>query len=65
MVKADRLKSEEPVKLRQHVEKLFVSQSAEQSPLQQEYLALLKLLYLSEKSLHQRGEISFDEAFEL
>jgi hypothetical protein len=65
MVKADRLKSEEPVKLRQHVEKLFVSQSAEQSPLQQESLALLKLLYLSEKSLHHQGEITFDEAFEL
>ncbi len=65
MAKVDRLKSEEPVKFRQHGEKFFVSQSAEQSHLQQESLALLKLLYLSEKSLHQQGEISFDEAFEL
>jgi len=59
MAKVDRLKSEEPVKLRQHGEKFFVSQSAEQSHLQQESLALLKLLYLSEKSLHQQGEIIF------
>ena len=47
----------------QNGKEVFGVQSAESYCQQQESIAFIKLINLSEKSLHQYGELTLDEAF--
>jgi len=62
---ANNLELDDPLHVTQNGKEVYVVQSAESYYQQQEDLALLKLINLSEKSLHQRGEITVDEAFDV
>jgi len=61
---ANSLELDSPLHVTQKGKEVYVVQTAESFRQQQDTIALLKLLNLSERSLHQRGEITVDEAFD-
>lgn len=62
---ANKLTLDSPLHITQNGKEIYVVQDAETFREQQETIALLKLINLSERSLNQQGEISLDEAFDV
>jgi PHD/YefM family antitoxin component YafN of YafNO toxin-antitoxin module len=62
---ASNLELDKPLHVTQNGREVYVVQDATAYHEQQETIALLKLINLSERSLIQRGEISLDEAFDV
>ena len=62
---ANNLELDTPFHVTQNGKEVYVVQNADTFRRQLETIALLKLINLSERSLHQRGEIAFDEAFDV
>ena len=62
---ASNLELDTPLHVTQNGKEVYVVQDAESFRQQQETIALLKLINLSERSLNQSGEISLDEAFDV
>jgi PHD/YefM family antitoxin component YafN of YafNO toxin-antitoxin module len=60
---ANNLNLDTPLHITQHGKEVYVVQNSESFYEQQETIALLKLINLSERSLQQKGELSLDEAF--
>ena len=61
---ANKLELNEPLLVTQNGKAKYVIQSAEDYQYQQDTIALLKLINLSEKSL-QKEQLSIDEAFDI
>lgn len=62
---ASNLALDEPLHITQNGKEVYVVQSAQDYHLQQETLALLKLINMSEHGLTHKGELSLDEAFDV
>ncbi|TCK09126.1 type II toxin-antitoxin system prevent-host-death family antitoxin [Marinobacterium mangrovicola] len=62
---ANKLSLDSPLHITQNGKEIYVVQDAETFREQQETIALLKLINLSERSLNQQGEIGLDEAFDV
>lgn len=60
---ANNLNLDTPLHITQNGKEVYVVQNSESFYEQQETIALLKLINLSERSLQQKGELSLDEAF--
>ncbi|MBD2857926.1 type II toxin-antitoxin system Phd/YefM family antitoxin [Spongiibacter sp. KMU-158] len=62
---ANNLSLDTPLHVTQNGKEVYVVQDAAAYQEQQETLALLKLINLSERSLNQKGPLSLDEAFDV
>lgn len=62
---ANNLSLDDPLHVTQNGKEVYVVQDSQAYYEQQETLALLKLINLSERSLNQQGELSLDEAFDV
>ncbi|CAA0078565.1 Uncharacterised protein [Zhongshania aliphaticivorans] len=62
---ANSLSLDTPLHVTQNGKEVYVIQDAVAYREQQETLALLKLINLSERSLNQKGSLSLDEAFDV
>lgn len=62
---ANNLDLDTPLHVTQNGKEVYVVQNADAFRQQQDTIALLKLINLSERSLHQQGEISLDDAFDV
>lgn len=62
---ASSLSLDEPLHITQNGKEVYVVQDVKAYYEQQETLALLKLINISERSLSQSSEISLDEAFDV
>lgn len=60
---ANKLDLDSPLHVTQNGKEVYVVQDAAAFREQQETIALLKLINLSERSASRHGELSFDEAF--
>ena len=60
---ASSLELDRPLHVTQNGKEVYVVQDAASYREQQETIALLKLINISERSLHQSGELPLDEAF--
>lgn len=61
---ANKLVLDSPLHVTQNGKEVYVVQDAAAFHEQQETIALLKLMNLSERSLKQTGELSLDDAFD-
>ncbi len=61
---ANKLELDSPLHVTQNGKEVYVVQDAAAFHEQQETIALLKLMNLSERSLKQTGELSLDDAFD-
>lgn len=62
---ANKLSLDSPLHITQNGKEVYVIQDAADFRRQQETIALLKLINLSESRLSKEGEISLDEAFDV
>ncbi|MBU1294734.1 MAG: type II toxin-antitoxin system Phd/YefM family antitoxin [Gammaproteobacteria bacterium] len=62
---ANNLSLDDPLHITQNGKEVYVVQDSQAYYEQQETIALLKLINLSERSLNQKGELSLDEAFDV
>ncbi|MCW8354705.1 type II toxin-antitoxin system Phd/YefM family antitoxin [Marinomonas pontica] len=62
---ANNLSLDDPLHVTQNGKEVYVVQDSHAYYEQQETIALLKLINLSERSLNQKGELSLDEAFDV
>lgn len=62
---ANNLSLDDPLHITQNGKEVYVVQDSQAYYRQQEIIALLKLINLSERSLNQKGELSLDEAFDV
>lgn len=62
---ANNLSLDDPLHVTQNGREVYVVQDSQAYYEQQETIALLKLINLSERSLNQKGELSLDEAFDV
>jgi len=62
---ASNLSLDTPLHVTQNGKEVYVVQDASAYQEQQETIALLKLINLSERSLNRKGEISLDNAFDV
>ncbi|MEP3351643.1 MAG: type II toxin-antitoxin system Phd/YefM family antitoxin [Marinomonas sp.] len=62
---ANNLSLDDPLHVTQNGKEVYVVQDSQAYYEQQETIALLKLINLSERSLNQKGELSLDEAFDV
>ena len=62
---ANNLSLDEPLHVTQNGKEVYVVQASQAYYEQQETIALLKLINLSERSLNQKGELSLGEAFDV
>ncbi|RBP85271.1 type II toxin-antitoxin system Phd/YefM family antitoxin [Marinomonas rhizomae] len=62
---ANNLSLDNPLHVTQNGKEVYVVQDSRAYYEQQETIALLKLINLSERSLNQKGELSLDEAFDV
>lgn len=62
---ANNLSLDDPLHVTQNGKEVYVVQNSQAYYEQQETIALLKLINLSERSLNQKGELSLDEAFDV
>jgi PHD/YefM family antitoxin component YafN of YafNO toxin-antitoxin module len=62
---AKNLSLDELLHITQNGKEVYVVQDSHAYYEQQETIALLKLINLSERSLNQKGELSLDEAFDV
>lgn len=62
---ANNLSLDDPLHVTQNGKEVYVVQGSQAYYEQQETIALLKLINLSERSLNQKGELSLDEAFDV
>lgn len=62
---ANKLSLDTPMHVTQNGREVYVVQDAKAFREQQEAIALLKLINLSERSLNREGELSLDEAFDV
>jgi len=61
---ANNLSLDDPLHVTQNGKEVYVVQASQSYYEQQETIALLKLINLSERSLNQKGELPLDEAFD-
>ncbi len=61
---ANNLSLDDPLHVTQNGKEVYVVQDSHAYYEQQETIALLKLINLSERSLNQKGELSLGEAFD-
>lgn len=61
---ANNLSLDDPLHVTQYGKEVYVVQASQVYYEQQETIALLKLINLSERSLNQKGELSLNEAFD-
>jgi len=62
---ANNLSLDDPLHVTQNGKEVYVVQASQVYYEQQETIALLKLINLSERSLNQKGELSLNEAFDV
>jgi len=62
---ANNLSLDGPLHVTQNGKEVYVVQDSQAYYEQQETIALLKLVNLSERSLNQKGELSLEEAFDV
>ena len=62
---ANNLSLDDPLHITQNGKEVYVVQDSQAYYEQQETIALLKLINLSERSLNQKGELSLDEVFDV
>lgn len=62
---ANNLSLDDPLHVTQNGKEVYVVQDSQAYYEQQETIALLKLINLSERSLNQKGELSLDETFDV
>ena len=62
---ANNLSLNDPLHITQNGKEVYVVQDSHAYYEQQETIALLKMINLSERSLNQKGELPLDEAFDV